>query len=160
MTTLVTHTLFKHCCGTRNKKNNSWEGLPSPIRVSTPMFGQCLGSWAPHLLSIMDLFLNSLCFMDDIRTTANSLLPKQNKKHKAGAKNNMRSVMLNTSSRNPQPKEPGQRVTAAARQGVCAGQGPMIRLFQHSALFTAKHKDLSRPFLSPLQNTLITMVTV
>lgn len=120
------------------------------------MFGQCFGSWAPHLLSIMDVFLNSLCFMDEIRTMANSLLPKQKqqkkKSHKAGAKNNMRSVMLNASSRNPQPKEPGQRVTAAARQGVCAGQGPMIRLFQHSALFTAKHKDLSRPFLSPLQN--------
>lgn len=99
--------------------------------------------------------------MDDIRTMANSLLPKQKqkKKHKAGAKNNMRSVVLNASSRNPQPKEPGQRVTAAARQGVCAGQGLMIRLFQHSALFTAKHKDLSRPFLSPLQNTGIAMVT-
>jgi len=30
----------------------------------------------------MDLFLNSLCFMDDIRTMANSLLPKQKQKQK------------------------------------------------------------------------------
>ena len=113
---------------------------------------------------MMFLLLDSLCFMNDSKMMATLLC--QDKRYKGGAKNNMRSVVLNASSRNPQPnsEQPWQRVTASSPDRAYSrhtGQDLMIQLFQqtHPALFTAKHNDLSHAFLSPLRSIGIAMVT-